>query len=83
MAEKLQHDPELCAKLIPNWEVGCRRITPGAGYLESFLQPNVQLKQSSIAEITEDSVITTDGVKYPVDVGKYKCPSSFSVGCEN
>ncbi|CAG8063401.1 unnamed protein product [Penicillium nalgiovense] len=77
MAEKLQHDPELCAKLIPNWEVGCRRITPGAGYLESFLQPNVQLKQSSIAEITEDSVITTDGVKYPVDV--VVCATGFDV----
>ena len=29
MAGKLGHDPELCSKLIPSWEVGCRRITPG------------------------------------------------------
>jgi hypothetical protein len=31
MAAKLNHDPRLCEILIPKWEVGCRRITPGPG----------------------------------------------------
>lgn len=83
MAEKLQHDPKLCAMLIPKWEVGCRRLTPGPGYLESFLRPNVQLTQSPVKEITEDSVKTEDGNTYHVDVSKYKGPSSSPVGCEN
>ncbi len=69
MAEKLGHDPELCAKLIPKWELGCRRITPGEGFLESFLRPNCRFTQSPIAKITETGVHTADGKHHNVDVG--------------
>ncbi|EME89783.1 uncharacterized protein MYCFIDRAFT_78439 [Pseudocercospora fijiensis CIRAD86] len=48
MAEKLNHDPVLCEKLIPKYELGCRRITPGSGYLEAFTQSNVHLTNSEI-----------------------------------
>ncbi|KIV82362.1 hypothetical protein PV11_04481 [Exophiala sideris] len=77
MADKLGNDPELCEKLIPNWELGCRRITPGSGYLESFLRPNVHLIQSSIKEVTEDSVVTDDGETTQVDV--LVCATGFDV----
>lgn len=70
MAEKLNHDPELCEKLIPKWELGCRRITPGDGYLESFLRPNVHLTQSPIKQVTKSSIITKDGGEYEVDCSK-------------
>lgn len=71
MAEKLQHRQELCDALIPRWELGCRRITPGEGYLESFLQPNVELTQIPIVEVTETGVRTADGKFHEVDVGKW------------
>lgn len=71
MAEKLKHNADLCEKLIPKWELGCRRITPGEGYLESFLRPNVTLTQSHISEIRPSGVQTADGKFYEVDVGKY------------
>lgn len=77
MAEKLNHDPRLCEMLIPKWSLGCRRITPGEGYLESFLLPNVHLTQSSIKEITERSVKTEDGKEYEVDV--VACATGFEV----
>lgn len=70
MAAKLEHDPDLCEKLIPKWEVGCRRITPGEGYLESFLRPNVDLSQSSITQITPEGIETADGKFYEADVGE-------------
>jgi cation diffusion facilitator CzcD-associated flavoprotein CzcO len=70
MAEKLQHNPDLCEKLIPAWEIGCRRITPGEGYLESFLRPNVGLVQASIAQIEHNGIRTVDGRFFEVDVGK-------------
>lgn len=70
MAEKLGHHPDLCEKLIPKWELGCRRITPGQGYLESFLLPNVQLTQSQIVRISETGLHTADGKFYEVDVGE-------------
>ena len=69
MAEKLGHDPELCAALIPKWELGCRRITPGEGFLESFLRPNCRFTQSAITNITETGIRTADGKLHEVDVG--------------
>lgn len=70
MAEKLNHDPVLCSKLIPKWELGCRRITPGPGYLESFLKPHCRLTDSPITKVTENSVCTADGEEYECDVSK-------------
>lgn len=70
MAEKLNHDPDLCQKLIPKWELGCRRITPGPGYLESFLRPNCHLTNSPITKVTENAIHTADGEAYECDVRK-------------
>lgn len=70
MTTKLGGNAELCEKLIPKWELGCRRVTPGEGYLESFLLPNVHLQQSSIKQITKNSIITEDGHEEEYDVGK-------------
>ncbi|ETI19940.1 hypothetical protein G647_08955 [Cladophialophora carrionii CBS 160.54] len=77
MAAKLENNPELCEKLIPKWELGCRRITPGEGYLEAFLRENVGVTQSPITKIDADSVHTTDGQVYKVDV--VVCATGFDV----
>lgn len=69
MAEKLNHDPELCRQLIPKWEIGCRRVTPGPGYLESFSKPNCSLTSSPIIRVTEKGVVTADGEEFECDVG--------------
>lgn len=71
MASKLGHDPELCRMLIPNFEVGCRRITPGPGYCEAFTQPNCHLTDSRITRISENAVHTADGKTHEVDVGMF------------
>lgn len=69
MADKLNNNPELCGKLIPSWEIGCRRITPGEGYLESFLRSNVDLTQVPISHVERNGIRTTDGKFHEVDVG--------------
>ncbi|RGP60874.1 hypothetical protein FSPOR_10375 [Fusarium sporotrichioides] len=76
MEERLNHDPELCAKLIPKWKVGCRRLTPGEGYLEALQMPNVVLDFSGIEEITKDGVKTSNGVE-KVDI--LVCATGFDV----
>jgi hypothetical protein len=76
MAEKLNYDPELCEKLIPKFELGCRRISPGEGYLEAFLRSNVHLTQSPIVKFTKNAVHTADGKAFEVDVGKQKFPTN-------
>ncbi|KAL4951353.1 hypothetical protein BDW69DRAFT_201506 [Aspergillus filifer] len=77
MASKLNHDPDLCRKLIPKWEVGCRRVTPGPGYLESFSQPNCNLSDSPITQITSNAVHTADGKVFECDV--VICATGFDV----
>ncbi|KAJ9643321.1 hypothetical protein H2204_002217 [Knufia peltigerae] len=67
MKEKLQND-KLAAQLIPNWGVGCRRLTPGVNYLETLSAPNVTVVYGEINEITEKGCICDDGNEYPVDI---------------
>lgn len=70
MAEKLRHDKRLCDILIPKWELGCRRITPGPGYLESFSLPNCDNTNSPITKIANHGVHTADGSFFECDVGE-------------
>ncbi|KAJ4229257.1 hypothetical protein NW757_014067 [Fusarium falciforme] len=58
MESRLNHDPELCAKLIPEWMVGCRRLTPGEGYLKALQAPNVTTEFGGIEKITETGIKT-------------------------
>ncbi|KAL4808009.1 hypothetical protein BDV18DRAFT_158129 [Aspergillus unguis] len=67
MKEKLGN-PNLEKVLIPDWSVGCRRITPGVGYLESLGDEKVTVVYGNIDEVTEKGCICDDGKEYPVDV---------------
>ncbi|TID13413.1 putative sterigmatocystin biosynthesis monooxygenase stcW like protein [Venturia nashicola] len=77
MSEKLNHDPVLCEKLIPKWELGCRRITPGDGYLESSTQPNVNLTNSPITSIEATGIRTAGNTLHELDVIIF--PTGFDV----
>lgn len=67
MREKLQNQ-YLEERLIPQWSVGCRRLTPGVGYLESLGKENVTVVYGEINEVTEKGCLCDDGKEYPVDV---------------
>lgn len=77
MKAKLNNDPDLCSKLIPDWGLGCRRITPAEGYLESLQRTNVELITSAVVKVDEDSVTTADGRVFKVDV--LACATGFDV----
>jgi hypothetical protein len=76
MRRRLNYDPDLCRKLIPDWALGCRRLTPGEGYLESFLLPNVHLTQANITKITETGIQTTEEF---VELDVIICATGFDV----
>lgn len=67
MKEKLNNS-FLEEKLIPKWHVGCRRLTPGVGYLESLSKENVSVVYGEIAAVTEKGCLGDNGKEYPVDV---------------
>lgn len=68
MEDKLEGIPWLKEKVIPQWSVGCRRITPGIGYLEALSKPNVKVVFGEIEAVTEAGCKCDDGNEYPVDV---------------
>lgn len=77
MRKALNYNEELCAKLIPHWTLGCRRLTPGEGYLEAFLLPHVKLEQTPIKQITATGIQTETGQHHELDV--IVCATGFDV----
>lgn len=61
-------DPSLKDKLVPKWSVGCRRLTPGVGYLNALSDPKSSVVYGEISKITEKGPVTADGREHPVDV---------------
>ncbi|KAJ4374979.1 hypothetical protein N0V83_002058 [Neocucurbitaria cava] len=53
----LIRDPELHDKLIPKFEVGCRRVNPGERYLTALQLPNVHPVFEPIDSVTPEGVV--------------------------
>jgi cation diffusion facilitator CzcD-associated flavoprotein CzcO len=54
--------------LLPSFPVGCRRQTPGPGFLEALLQDNVEMLWDSIERITPTGIQFKDGRSAEYDV---------------
>ncbi len=73
--EKLAHthlqrqvkDPELRAKLTPNYRMGCKRVLISDTYYPALQQPNAEVVTDGIAEIKPHSIVTADGEEREVD----------------
>lgn len=53
--------------LIPEFPVGCRRLTPGPGFLEALILDNVESHWDNIDSITETGIKFKDGTHREVD----------------
>jgi cation diffusion facilitator CzcD-associated flavoprotein CzcO len=60
-------DPELRAKLTPDYPVGCKRPLISRDWLPALTRPNVRLVTEPIDEITERGIRTVDGEEHSVD----------------
>ncbi|KAL2831026.1 steroid monooxygenase [Aspergillus pseudoustus] len=69
MKEKLGSRTDVAAKLIPtSFGVGCRRPTPGNGFLESLGRPNVQVFTEVPRRITRTGFVDHEGNEHQIDV---------------
>ena len=68
MRKKLLKKPEIMEALEPNWPPGCRRLTPGPGYLEALCEDNVNFINTKIKRFTKEGIETVDGKERKVDV---------------
>ncbi|KAK3650533.1 hypothetical protein LTR56_006238 [Elasticomyces elasticus] len=68
---------DLKARLIPSWPPGCRRITPGDGYLEALVQDNVTRVHAEISKVVPTGIIDDQGILHEVDV--IACATGFNL----
>ena len=69
---------QLAERLIPDFPVGCRRITPGVGYLESFSKDNVRvITDAKIERVDEEGLELSTGEHIKLDA--LVCATGFDV----
>ncbi|GAA0948995.1 NAD(P)/FAD-dependent oxidoreductase [Nonomuraea longicatena] len=64
-------DPELRARLTPDYTIGCKRILVSSDYYPALTRPNVTLITEAAREIRTRSVVDASGVEREVDVLVY------------
>ncbi|WP_034271954.1 flavin-containing monooxygenase [Haloechinothrix halophila] len=61
-------DPELRAKLTPDYTMGCKRVLQANDYYPALARENVDVVTEGITEVREHSVVDAAGVEHEVDV---------------
>jgi cation diffusion facilitator CzcD-associated flavoprotein CzcO len=65
--ERQVPDPELRARITPDYRPGCKRLLLSNDYYPAIQQPNVEVVTEKIIEVTPTGVVTADGVEHQVD----------------
>ena len=60
-------DPDLRARLTPNYVIGCKRAILSDTYLPALTRDNVDVVTSAVTEVRERSVVAADGSEHEVD----------------
>ncbi|KAF2136375.1 uncharacterized protein K452DRAFT_259191, partial [Aplosporella prunicola CBS 121167] len=69
MTERMKDNPALNpSEHIPAFRPGCRRLSPGDGYIEAFKHENCTMEWTPISRITEKGIQTTDGNEEAYDM---------------
>jgi cation diffusion facilitator CzcD-associated flavoprotein CzcO len=61
-------DPELRARVTPDYRAGCKRILVSNKWYPAIAADNVDLVTTGISEITATGIVDADGVERPIDV---------------
>lgn len=69
--EKYIDDDKLRQYMMPNYELGCRRVIPTNAYLPALSRKNVDVDISGIEKITPTGIRTKEGKDIPLDIIVY------------
>ncbi|SFO42124.1 Predicted flavoprotein CzcO associated with the cation diffusion facilitator CzcD [Pseudonocardia ammonioxydans] len=61
-------DPELRAKVTPDYAVGCKRLLISKDWYPAIGRPNVEIRTGGVREVQPGSVVGDDGTKTAADV---------------
>ena len=70
-------DPDLRARLTPDYTIGCKRILISDDWYPTITRPDVDVVTDGIAEVRAHSIVTTDGTERPADT--IICATGFHV----
>jgi cation diffusion facilitator CzcD-associated flavoprotein CzcO len=68
MRSKSTKDPSMADAIIPDWAIGCRRLTPGTPYIEALCEDKRQMVKEPIERFDETGIVTTGGKHREYDV---------------
>jgi len=60
-------DPDLRAKLTPDYSFGCKRVLPSNDWYPAITQQNVDVVTTGIKEIVPNGIVSSDGVLHEAD----------------
>jgi len=69
--DKYIADDQLRQHMMPDYELGCRRVIPTNTYLPALARENVDVDISGIERITPTGILTRDGKDIPLDIIVY------------
>ena len=75
MKARLAKKPHYYDWLKPTFAPGCRRLTPGPGFLEALTEDNVTYTRSRIARVEAKGIVTADGQLH--DLNALVCATGF------
>jgi len=61
-------DPELRAKCVPDYVMGCKRVVFSGDWYPALARPTVELITEPIDRMVADGIVTSDGTTRPADV---------------
>jgi cation diffusion facilitator CzcD-associated flavoprotein CzcO len=79
MHSALASRPAVAEALIPDIPPGCKRLTPGPGYLDALVSDNVEFVNSDVTAFTPSGLRTADGSEHELDA--IICATGFDVSC--
>ncbi|RDW92264.1 hypothetical protein BP5796_01658 [Coleophoma crateriformis] len=74
--DRLASKPDIIDSFKPTFGIGCRRLTPGIGYLEALVKDNVDFISDKIVSIEKDGARLENGKSVNFDV--LVCATGFN-----
>ncbi|KAI8187159.1 FAD-binding monooxygenase moxY [Colletotrichum sp. SAR 10_75] len=74
---KFIHRDDIFEQLLPNFAVGCRRLTPGNPYMRAVQKENIELHRGAVTKVTPSTIIASNGDEVEVDT--IICATGFDV----
>ncbi|KAF3011722.1 hypothetical protein E8E14_010037 [Neopestalotiopsis sp. 37M] len=70
-------DDQIFEQLLPDFAVGCRRLTPGNPYMRAVQEENVSVHRCAVTRVTPRSIVGSNGDEVEVDT--IICATGFDV----